>query len=163
MNWSAPVPFSRDHVVQDFNCGIQALDQWLKTRAAGAEGRSARSYVICGDGPRVIGYYCLSAYWVSNDSLPKRLGRNMPRRSPVILLGRLAADTRHQGQGLGRILLRDAMFRSLTGSETIGARALMIEALDEKAKSFYVSLGFVSYPPDSLNLFMAFETIAAGI
>jgi GNAT superfamily N-acetyltransferase len=158
MSWQAPVPLSRSHIVHDFNCGVESLDSWLKIRAFGAEGRSARTYVACGIGQRVAGYYCLSAYMVSIESLPKRLGRNMPRKSPIILLGRLVVDVGFKGKGLGKLLIRDAILRALSGSVIIGARALMIEALDDSAKEFYQSLGFVSFPPDSLSLFLPLDT-----
>jgi GNAT superfamily N-acetyltransferase len=158
MIWPEPAPFSPDHLVQDFNCGVESLDNWLKSRALSAEGRSARTYVACGIGQHVAGYYCLSAYMVSNESLPKRLSRNMPRKSPVILLGRLAVDRAFKGQGLGKSLMRDAILRALSGSVIIGARALMIEALDDRAKEFYLSLGFVSFPPDSLSLFLPLDS-----
>jgi GNAT superfamily N-acetyltransferase len=160
MSWLEPVALSSRRSVQNFNCGVEALDSWLKIRAFSAEGRSARTYVSCDVSARVAGYYCLSAYMVSNDSLPKRLGRNMPRKSPVILLGRLAVDLAFKGRGLGKSLMRDAILRALSGSVTIGARALMIEALDENAKAFYTALGFISFPPDSLNLFLPFDTMA---
>jgi GNAT superfamily N-acetyltransferase len=160
MIWLAPTPLTRSHLVQDFNCGVDSLDIWLKERAFTAEGRSARTYVSCDSMGLVAGYYCLSAYMVSVESLPKRLGRNMPRKSPVMLLGRLAVDRKFKGRGLGKLLMRDAILRALSGSVIIGARALMIEALDERAKAFYASLGFVSFPPDSLNLFLPFETIS---
>jgi GNAT superfamily N-acetyltransferase len=158
MNWPKPAPLSADHLVQHFNCGVESLDNWLKSRALSAEGRSARTYVACGIGQQVAGYYCLSAYMVSTESLPKRLSRNMPRKSPVILLGRLAVDRAFNGQGLGKSLMRDAILRALSGSVIIGARALMIEALDDRAKEFYLSLGFVSFPPDSLSLFLPLDT-----
>jgi GNAT superfamily N-acetyltransferase len=163
MSWLAPVPLSRHHLVQEFSCGVESLDSWLKERAFTAEGRSARTYVTCDSRGLVVGYYCLSAYMVSIESLPMRLGRNMPRRSPVLLLGRLAVDRKFKGKGLGKLLMRDAVLRALSGSVIIGARALMIEALDERAKAFYAGLGFISFPPDSLNLFLPFETISNDI
>ena len=163
MIWLAPTPLTRSHLVQEFNCGVESLDIWIKQRAFTAEGRSARTYVICDTQGLVSGYYCLSAYMVSIDSLPKRLARNMPKRSPVMLLGRLAVDRKFKGNGLGKLLMRDAILRALSGSVIIGARALMIEALDERAKAFYEGLGFISLPPDSLNLFLPFETISKDI
>jgi GNAT superfamily N-acetyltransferase len=160
MNWQEPVPLDFAHSVSEFDSGVETLNLWLKNRARNSEGRSARSYVVCTGKSAVVGYYCLSAHLVATEALPKRLGRNMPRKSPVFLLGRLAVDRSIQGKGLGLFLLRDAMLRSLAASMTIGARALMIEAKDEAVKPFYEGLGFVNFPPDSLSLFIPFETIA---
>ena len=101
----------------------------------------ARTYVIC-DGERVIGFYSLAASAVESRRLSSRVSRNMPEPVPVILLGQLAVDIRHQGMGLGVGLLGDAVRRSLLAASLIGARAVVVQAVNERAKSFYERFGF---------------------
>ena len=100
-----------------------------------------RTYVVC-EGNRVIGFYSLAANAVERRRLSSRVSRNMPEPVPVILLGQLAVDTRYQGRGLGVGLLADAVKRSLAAADVIGARAVVVHALDHRAKSFYERFGF---------------------
>ena len=105
--------------------------------------------VLCPDeGNDVIAYACLSAGAIVLAEVPGALRRNMPDPLPVVVLGRLAVDRRHHGQGLGRALVADALRRSLAARRLIGARALLVHAIDEQAAAFYRSLGF---RPSSLN------------
>ena len=83
------------------------------------------------DGMRVVGFYSLAASAVERRRVPSRVGRSMPEPVPVILLGQLAVDTDYQGRGLGSDLLVDAAKRALSAAEFIGARAIVVQALDE--------------------------------
>ena len=96
------------------------------------------------DGDGVLaGFYSLSANSVGRGDVHGGwLERNTPEQIPVILLGRLVVDLRHQGEGLGAMLLRDAVERSLSASAQIGARALVVDPLDGKAAGFYEHYGF---------------------
>lgn len=100
-----------------------------------------RTYVVC-EGNRVIGFYSLAANAVERRRLSSRVSRNTPEPVPVILLGQLAVDTRYQGRGLGAGLLADAVKRSRAAADVIGARAVVVHALDHRAKSFYERFGF---------------------
>jgi GNAT superfamily N-acetyltransferase len=163
MNWASPLPISTTHEMGEFSCGKPELDNWLKTRAMKAEGRSARTYVVTESPNRVVAFYTLSAKSVRIEQIPNRLARNMPKDIPVILLGRMAVDENHKAKGLGQHLLRDAMLRSIAGAEIIGARALIVEAMDRQAAAFYQKLGFLQFPPDTMAFFMPLTTIADGI
>lgn len=158
----APRPITADDQTAEFSCGKPPLDEWLKHRAVRAEGRSARTYVVC-TGPVVVAYYCFAAGAVRLDEAPGPMRRNMPTDVPVILIGRLAVDEHHQGRGLGSALLKDAFSRALEASTIIGARAVMVHALDEEAAAFYSAYGFVRFPESSLTFFLPMETIRAAI
>jgi GNAT superfamily N-acetyltransferase len=85
--------------------------------------------------------------------------RNMPDPLPVLLLGRLAIDRRHQNRGLGQALLRDAMLRAVSVARDTGVFAILLHALSEPAKRFYLSRGFVESPLQSMTLMMTLQTV----
>jgi GNAT superfamily N-acetyltransferase len=160
---SAPVPLDAEaHDLTQFSCGKLALDEWLHSRAARSEGKSARTYVACAAN-RVVGYYCFAAGSLRIDEIPKKLQRNMPAMVPVILIGRLAVDSEYQGKGIGKGLLKDAFLRGLQASQAIGARALLVHAIDAEAAAFYAGFGFIQFPVGSLTFFLPFETIRAAL
>ncbi len=139
---TAPEPISERHDVSRFRSGAESLDIWLqrKARLNGAKGGS-RTYVVC-EGDRVIGFYSLAASSVERRRVSSRVGRSMPEPIPVILLGQLAVDTGYRGRGLGADLLSDAAKRALAAADVIGARALVVQALDDEARGFYERFGF---------------------
>ncbi len=138
---SAPEPLSDRHEVSRFRSGVPNLDAWLQGKARLNEAKGgARTYVAC-DGRRVAGFYSLAASAVERQRVSSRVGRNMPQPVPVILLGQLAVDRDYQGRGLGSDLLIDAAKRALVAADVIGARAIIVQALDERAKSFYERFG----------------------
>ena len=154
-----PSPISADHVLDGFECGRPSLDEWLKKRALknNASGAS-RCFVICHN-VDVIGYYSLSAGAIRHEVVTKALRRNMPDPLPVLVLGRLAIDRRYHNQGLGSALLRDAMIRSVKVSGDAGIFALMVHALSEQARRFYLSRGFVESPLQPMTLIMTLATV----
>lgn len=156
---TAPAAISPEHRLDDFACGEPALDDWLKRRALKNHASGAsRCFVIC-HGVRVVGYYSLSAGGVSHVDAPKPMRRNMPDPIPILLLGRLAIDRQYHNQGLGSALLRDAMLRSLAVAGNAGVAAILIHAISDPAKQFYLSRGFVPSPLQPMTLMMTLETI----
>lgn len=137
--------------VSRFDCGEPSLNEWLRGRALKNETTGAsRTFVsIEGDSGEIAGYYCLSASALAPESAPGRIRRNMPTPIPVILIGRLAVDLRHGGRGLGASLLRDAVVKGIEASRIIGARAFIVDALNDAAANFYRRYGFEPVPPDS--------------
>ena len=101
----------------------------------------ARTYVVC-EGERVIAFYSLAAGSVERRKVSSRVGRSMPEPIPVILLGQLAVDLGYQGRGLGGDLIIDTSRRALAAADLIGARAIIVQALDEEAGNFYERFGF---------------------
>jgi GNAT superfamily N-acetyltransferase len=98
--------------------------------------------VICEGQARVIGYYALASGVVTVASAPGRFKRNMPDPIPVAVLARLAIDLGWQGKGLGRALFRDAAQRVAQAAEVIGIRGIVVHAISEDARRFYMALGF---------------------
>lgn len=156
---SIPSLISHDHEIANFDCGELSLNLWLKSRAIKNNTSGAsRCFVIC-DKKEVVGYYCLSAGAITRESAPKIMRRNMSNPLPVLVLGRLAIDKKYHNKGLGSALLRDAMIRSVNVAKDAGVFAILIHALSEQAKRFYISRGFVESPLQSMTLFMTIETI----
>lgn len=165
--YGAPRPIETDDGVAGFACGKPPLDDFLKQRAVKNEGKGSRNYVVVcqlgEDAGRVIAYYTLAAGAVSHEECPTWAKRNMPNPIPVIVLGRLAVDSAHQGKKIGKFLMREAMQRTLEASRHVGVRALIVHAIDDEAVSFYVPFGFQAFPTDSRTLFLPIETIAAAL
>ncbi len=154
------------HVLEDFDCGRSSLNVWLTehARSATASG-SARTYVTVDfEQGRVVGYHALTAASVERHDATARVIRGMPRYPvPVVLLARLAVDTSVSGRGLGAWLLRDAMTRTLAASQTIGIRAMLVHAVDENARAFYIRHGLESSRTDPLHLMILIKDIVAAI
>jgi GNAT superfamily N-acetyltransferase len=151
------------HDISAFDCGKPDLNDWLARQARQSDGKSARTYVVASD-LRVVAYYCLAAGAVIRGDLPNaRLRRNMPDQVPVIVLGRLAVDSKFSSRGIGKGLIKDALSRSLTVSETIGARAMLVHAIDEEAAGFYRKFGFLAFPTNSLTFVIPMETVKSGL
>ena len=149
---AAPEPLAANHALERFESGAITLDQWLKRRAAANQASGAsRTYVVC-EADQVVGYYALASHAVAAVAATGRVRRNMPDPVPVVVLGRLAVARSHQGQGLGRALFHDAARRVTFAAETIGIRALLVHALSEEAKAFYLRLGLDPSPLDPMTL-----------
>ena len=138
----APTPLSVVHLTTQFDCGNDSLNEWLMRRALKNEyNGGSRTYVVCDDN-LVVGYYAIAAGSIVRKEAPGRIRRNMPDPIPALVLGRLAVDSRRQGRGIGQGLLKDALARSINVSEQIGARVLIVHALNDKAEAFYRKHGF---------------------
>jgi len=161
-----PEPLGPDHSLGDFDCGVGSLSTWLRehARTAAAAG-SARTYVLDdSEQGLVVGYHALCAGSVSRRDASARARRGMPRHPiPAILLARLAVDKSVQGHGLGAFLLRDSMARSLAAAEQLGIRVMLVHALDEGARSFYLHHGFEPSPTDPMNLQLLVKDIQASL
>lgn len=158
-----PRPLTGDDDTSDFDSGEPSLDQYLRRRAlANHVGGASRCFVTCRDG-RVAGYYALASGSVQHRDVTSRARRNMPDPIPVILLSRLAVDLREQGRGLGKNLLRDAILRAVQASEIIGVRALLVHALNDRARSFYEQYDFEQSPTDPLHLLLLIKDARALI
>ena len=140
-----PEPLAPRHDISQFSSGVPTLDAWLRGKARLNEARGgARTYVAC-EGDRVAGFYSLAASSVERRRLSSRVGRNMPDPVPVILLGQLAVDEAWRGRGLGSDLLIDAVRRARTAAGVVGARAVAVQAIDDRARAFYERFGFCPF------------------
>jgi GNAT superfamily N-acetyltransferase len=161
MNFSPPQPLNSDHLISDFSCSMTSLDLWLKRRAlANQVSGATRTFVICVD-HKVVGFYALASGAIAIKSVYGKFKRNMPDPIPVVILARLAIDNSYQGQGLGRALFKDAALRVIQASETIGIRGIIVHALTQKAKSFYLALGFQESPVEPMLLMVTLNDLIA--
>lgn len=164
--FSDPEPLGPEHELSGFDCGVPSLSSWLVEHARGAGGvGSARTYVVVDkEQERVVAYHALTAASVSHEEATERVRKGMPRFPiPAVLLSRLAVDSSVKGRGLGAFLLRDAMVRALAASEEIGARFLLVHALDDSARDFYLRFGFEASPTDAHNLQILMGDIRASL
>jgi GNAT superfamily N-acetyltransferase len=157
-----PVLLNDGHEVEAFACGKPSLDEWLKRRArSNAASGASRTYAACA-GAMVAGYYALAAGAVVVAAAPGRFRRNMPDPIPVVVLGRLAVDQAYRAQGLGRALFRDAGTRVLQAADIIGVRGILVDAISEDAKAFYLALGMSISPLDPMTLMVTLADLRAS-
>lgn len=163
MTVSAPEPLSEQHQLLAFDSGVPSLDDWLKRRAVQNQASGAsRTFVCCDDG-QVVGYYALAASAVAPAQAPGRFKRNMPDPIPVVVLGRLAVDKTQKGRGLGRALFQDAALRTIHAAEVIGIRGLIVHALSDDAKNFYMRMGLTVSPLDPMILMTTMADLQGAI
>ena len=160
---SSAEPLSDDHRTDSFDSGEPVLDDWLGRRARANQASGAsRTYVVC-DGKAVVGYYALASGAVAQAAVPGRFRRNMPDPIPVVVLARLAVDRNYQGRGLGRALFRDAARRVAHAADTIGIRGIVVHAISEEARKFYIALGFDACPAEAMTLVVTLRDVRAAL
>lgn len=160
---SAPERLNSGHDLSTFDCGVPELDAWLKRRALQNDVSGASRTFVVTAGGRVVGYYALAAGAVSREKATPKARRNMPEPIPVMVLGRLAVDREHQGTGLGTALLRDALLRTLRAAEAVGIRAVLLHAVSEEAKRFYLHWGFSPSPVDPMTLMITLADVERAL
>jgi GNAT superfamily N-acetyltransferase len=159
----APEPLTAEHTLAGFDSGVASLDDWLRRRALHHQASGASRTFVLDDNALVVAYYALAASAIAVDAAPGRFRRNMPGPIPVIVLGRLAIARSHQGQGLGRALFRDAARRGIQAAEAIGIRGLLLHAISEEARSFYLALGLDPSPMDPMTLMTTISDLKAAL
>lgn len=163
MTLSAPAPLADHHLLSDFDSGVPSLDDWLRRRARANQASGAsRTFVLC-EGERVVAYYALASGAVQGIEAPGRFRRNMPDPIPVVVLGRLAIDRSLQGRGIGRALVRDALLRVAQAGELIGIHGVLVHALSEQARAFYLAVGFEPSPLDPMTLMATMTDLRRAI
>ena len=160
---SRPEPLDDDHQIDSFDSGESVLDDWLRRRARANQASGAsRTYVVCED-KVVVAYYALASGAIAQAAVPGKFRRNMPDPIPVVVLGRLAVGRNHQGRGLGRALFRDAASRVAHAADTIGIRGIVVHAISEEARKFYIALGFDPCPAEARTLVVTLRDVRATL
>ena len=160
----------RRHDRTSFSCGAARLDNFLKRTARKHQAGGFTRVWVATDGrsPLIFGYYALNAHSLEGDDLPKGLTRDAPRHGaiPAVYLSVIAVDRRQQGQGIGRILLADALARTASAAEQVGIRAVVLDVIEdggneltEKRRAFYTTMGFQPLPARPLRMFIGIETV----
>jgi GNAT superfamily N-acetyltransferase len=151
---------SRNHDTTRFDCGKKSLNDWLVRYAwQNQQADAATTYVAC-RANWVVGYYSLVASSVSRSDAPERIAKGLANHPiGVILLARLALDHAEKGQGLGKALLKDALVRTAQAAEIVGVRALLVHAIDDEARRFYLHFNFEPSPADPMHLMLLIKDL----
>lgn len=147
-----------------FSCGVAALDDWFRRRAGQDEKRNvARVFVAIDHQRSIVGFYSLSSFTIALTDLPPEQARRLPRYDaiPAALIGRLARDQKARGQGVGDLLLADAVRRIIGAARSLAV--FVVDAIDEKAAAFYRDFGFAPFPNRPLRLFMPASEAAEAV
>lgn len=155
-------PLSPSHDRTAFRSGVLELDEYLHHQAGqDARRKVAAPFVLVDAHRSILGYYTLSAYSIRLDALPKGISKRLPRYplTPATLLGRLAVSDVCRGRGLGKFLLMDALHRSWRNTTEVASVGVVVEALDEAARSFYMHHEFIPLLDHPNRLFLAITTI----
>jgi GNAT superfamily N-acetyltransferase len=167
MRFADPVPLLKRHDRSSFDCGVASLNEWLLKHSRGAGSMdSAQTYVVLDSeqDDRVVGYHALTGAQIEHENATEAVRKGMPGYPiPAVLLSRLAVDSSVKGQGIGSFLLQDAMVRAIAAAEVVGARLLLVHALDDNAAGFYRHHGFETSPTDPHNLQLRMKDIRASI
>jgi GNAT superfamily N-acetyltransferase len=152
------VPLNATHDRAGFHCDVEGLDQYIH-KQAGQDVRRRISRVFVAalpDNPKeVVGYYSLSTLSIELSQLPEKLARKLPKHPvPAALIGRLAVSKNARGCGIGKMLLVDAIKRTLSVSDQIAIYAMVVDAVNDNAKGFYAQFGFAPLSDDSPRLFL---------
>jgi GNAT superfamily N-acetyltransferase len=152
----------REHPVDSFDCGQDALNRFLARYAFHNQQAEASQTYVAVKGDDVVGFYTLVVAQVEYDDAPQRLAKGLAKHPiPLMLLARLAVATNWQGKGLGSGLLKDAMLRTLQAADIAGIRALGVHAKDDAARAFYERFGFMPAPTDPYHLFVLLKDVRA--
>jgi len=154
------------HKTDEFDCGQPDLDRWLRRYAGQSQRRDvARTFVVADEDSRTVGYCTLVAAEVEHGAASPAVRAGVSRHFPipVCLIARLAVEKNWQGRGLGRDLLRDAMRRALVASDQIGIRAVLVDAIDDRAAGFYRRHGFESAADDGLTLMVPIAIVRSQL
>ena len=163
-------PLGKHHDRTRFSSGQPDLDNWFKHRASQDEKRHIARVFVAVDAEAsaestIVGFYSLSSLSLSLEDLPEDVARKLPRYDaiPAALIGRLARAEQVRGQGVGELLLADAIRRIVDAGHSVAVFAIVVDAKDKRAVDFYRAFGFRSFPLREQRLFLPTATAAAGV
>jgi len=157
-------PLGKQHDRDAFRCGVESLDNYLKTQASQDMRRKANAVFVLvpeQSAKTIAGYFTLCAFALAPGAIPEEAKKHLPRYPQVsaTLHGRLAVDLEFQGRGLGSVLLAEALRRAYENAALVGSSMVVVDAIDERAAEFYRKHGFIRLP-ESLRLVLPMRTIA---
>ena len=163
-SYESPRKLAARDSTEVFDSGQPALNQFLQRFAlTNQKANSAQTYVSCQSGA-VVGYYSLAVGNVEPENAAPRVLKGMARHPiPVMILARLAVDLKHQGVGLGRALLRDALLRTAQAADIAGIRALLVHAKDDAARRWYLNWEFEPSETDPFHLFLLLKDLKSAL
>ncbi len=159
-------PLDKYHDRSVFSCGQADLDDWFQRRAGQDDKRNfARVFVAVDDKLGVTGFYSLSSFTLSIHDLLEEIARKLPRYDtiPAALIGRLAKDERVRGQGVGGLLLADAIRRILGAGRSVAVYTIVVDAKDDRTVKFYKGYGCQRFPLRAQRLFLPTATALASL
>jgi predicted N-acetyltransferase YhbS len=154
----------REHDSTQFDCGNATLNTWLRKYAwTNQQADSAKTYVALAENI-VIGYYALTTGSVHKYQSPERISKGLADHPiGIVLLARLAVDTRQQGKGLGKALLFDSLSRIEEAADIVVVRAVMVHAIDDAARRFYAHFEFEPSPVDPFQLLLLLKDLRKAL
>ena len=156
-------PLAKYHNREEFSCGNEELDRYFKIAASQDRKRNiAVPYVIVNlENTQIIGYYTLSMTSVYLGELPNSIVKKLPKYPliGVTLIGRLAVNNNYQGMGWGKLLVMDALYKSLEASKQVASFAVVVDAIDERVVKFYQRFDFQAFPEQPFKLFRTMKNI----
>ena len=157
-------PLGLRHDRTGFDCGVAALDRYLRETARQHIAKGvAKTFVLVDEAagvPKpVLGFFTLSLCQVLADDVPPKWAKKLPGQIPAMRLGRLAVARPRQGEGLGKILLVEAIYKVAAVAAAAGGIGLFVDAKDQPAADFYARFGFEPTPTEPLTLFMPMDTV----
>ena len=156
------IPLEPSHRKENISCGKPLLDTYLQKQAKQDVKRRLSVCFVLAEGNEIKGFYTLSTASVERRFLPQNIVKKLPPSYvdlPATLLGRLAVNSNYQGQGVGEMILMDALKRSFFASTMAASMAIVVDPLDAGAVSFYRRYDFILLP-DSGKMFFPMETVA---
>lgn len=159
-----PVRLAKHHERAGFDCGVEALNNFLKHYAMQNQKKGASVTYVAARGRRVVGYYTLAYGSIALDEATERVRKGLGKYPiPVMLLARLAVDQSERGTGMGKALLKDALIRTTQAVEIAGLRAILVHAKDDDAKAFYERFDFEPSPTHPYHLMLSVDALKANL
>lgn len=161
------IPISKKIYRKDFDCGIDELNTYLRQFAVPNDKKNiGKTFVAVekSNTDKPIGYYTVSMAQILINELPEAIKKGLPRYPiPAMRIGKLAIGLETQGKKIGALLLKDALLRAVNISSQVALHFVVVDALNEKAKSFYLKYGFTAFEENPLTLVISLETIKVAI
>jgi GNAT superfamily N-acetyltransferase len=153
----------RGHPREQFHCGERPVDDWLLTKALQhQEKHLSVTKVLLDDAGAIAGYYTLATAQVDFGELPADVTKRLPRRMlPVVVLAWLGENAARQGQGLGRLLLAQALRDSYEAGQTFAFVAVILDCRNDAAKAFFQHWDFAELPGHPYRLFLTAKRLEA--